>query len=126
LEFLEIPEGTKFYKGIKYFYSDKSTAPFIWVADKKLACKWARDFNGGVIAYKTNKPLLLLVLSKNSWAKLVKILPSDLREIVTSTVYNEDVITMANKSRFYSYKNRRPAIIRKKIPDFPMQPRNKL
>lgn len=122
LEFLEIPEGTKFYKGIKYFYSDKSTAPFIWVADKKLACKWARDFNGGVIAYKTNKPLLLLILSKNSWAKLIKILPTDLREIVTSTVYNEDVITMANKSRFYSYKNRRPAIIRKKIPDFPLQP----
>lgn len=71
-DFIQIDKGTKFYKGIGYFYDIMYDKP-IWTGDKKIAARWAKRFCGGIMVYKTKKICNLLVLNNKTISNLCRI-----------------------------------------------------
>ncbi len=94
-EFLRIPGGTKFYKGMGYFYSTIYKKP-VWTGDKRMAAKWAKRFCGGIMVYKTTRDIDLFVLNKANLHRLRNAnIPRNVKDMI-DTMYGLDPETGEN------------------------------
>lgn len=84
-EFLQLPESTTLYKGMRYFYKGMPDK-MIWVGDKEVAIKFAERYCGGINVYNTKKEFQFLVLNEHNLTKIWNEAPDEMKEDI-SVVY---------------------------------------
>lgn len=101
-EYILLPTGTIFYKGVKYFYEDMIKNKHFWCASKKTACEYAKPYFGSICVYRVENPVKLFILNDNNLNKLCDNHPS-IKNIVVG-LYGLNLEFNEYKSMICEYK----------------------